>query len=43
MAAPVVGFPVNDVFRYSAREARAIIKGETVNWGRLEPMIEAAN
>ena len=40
---PVVGFPSDDVFRYSDKEARAINKGEPVDWGRLSPMKEAAH
>jgi len=42
-AAPLVAFPDDDVFRYSVKEARAIEKGEEIDWGRLRPMKEAAN
>jgi hypothetical protein len=41
--APLVGFPDDDVFRYSDREARAITKGKHVDWGQLKPIKEAAH
>jgi hypothetical protein len=41
--APLVDFPDDDVFRYTDREARAINKGEHVDWHQLKPMKEAAH
>jgi hypothetical protein len=43
LAEPLVGFPNDDVFRYSDKEARAIGKGERIDWHQLRPMKEAAN
>jgi hypothetical protein len=43
LAEPLVGFPNDDVFRYGDKEARAIGKGEQIDWHQLRPMKEAAN
>ena len=43
MAEPLVGFPIDDIFRYRDKEARAIGRGESVDWRQLEPMKRGAH
>lgn len=39
---PMLGFPQKDVFAYDAKTAKAIEKGQPIDWARLK-QIEAAN